>query len=368
MDVTSYLLGKKTGGGEVNNQNKDVTITENGSTTVSADAGYTGLGIVGISTNVQPDLETKSVTIIENGTTTVTPTAGKDGLSQVSVTTAVAPSGLDEYFKDTSNMVSINAGGWSSFVKKLPSTITLTGNDLSSRTWSSFFQGFQGNTIPKINSSIKPKYMTSFFASCINIEEINIKNIFDNIDFSENEQMYGTFQQMYKLKSVNLTDFDTSNVKTMAALFAYSGRDLTGNDYLPLDLTPLNMGKVTDISEMFRSAERTKTINMNNCDLNKVVNVTRIFDNTYALENLTFGINLGKGYLTTVSANYSNYKLDLSKCSHLTHDSLMSVINNLYDIATAGVQPQQLVLGATNLAKLSSAEIAIATNKGWTVS
>lgn len=46
----------------------------------------------------------------------------------------------------------------------------------------------------------------------------------------------------------------------------------------------------------------------------------------------------------------------------------MSVINGLYDIASAGVQPQKLVLGTTNLAKLSQAEIDIATNKGWTVS
>lgn len=78
--------------------------------------------------------------------------------------------------------------------------------------------------------------------------------------------------------------------------------------------------------------------------------------------------DLGKAYSITQSANYSYYKLDLSKATNLTHDSLMNVINNLYDIATAGVQAQQLVLGSTNLAKLTEDEIAIATNKGWTVS
>ena len=44
----------------------------------------------------------------------------------------------------------------------------------------------------------------------------------------------------------------------------------------------------------------------------------------------------------------------------------MNAINDLYDIASAGVQPQKLVLGSTNLAKLTAEEIAIATNKGWT--
>lgn len=46
----------------------------------------------------------------------------------------------------------------------------------------------------------------------------------------------------------------------------------------------------------------------------------------------------------------------------------MNLINNLYDIASKGCKTQQLKLGATNLAKLSEEEIAIATNKGWSVS
>ena len=47
----------------------------------------------------------------------------------------------------------------------------------------------------------------------------------------------------------------------------------------------------------------------------------------------------------------------------LTHDSLMSIINNLATVTTT----QTLTLGSTNLAKLSSEEKAIATNKGWTL-
>ena len=41
----------------------------------------------------------------------------------------------------------------------------------------------------------------------------------------------------------------------------------------------------------------------------------------------------------------------------------MSIINNLATVTT----PQTLTIGATNIAKLSSDEIAIAVNKGWTV-
>lgn len=97
MDVTSYLLGKKKGGGTpVNLQTKSVTITQNGTSSVEPDEGYNGLTKVNLTTNVQPDLESKSVTITANGTTTVTPTSGKDGLSQVAITTNVESSELEE--------------------------------------------------------------------------------------------------------------------------------------------------------------------------------------------------------------------------------------------------------------------------------
>ena len=54
MDITSYLLGKQAGGGggTPNLQGKSITITENGTQNISADAGYDGLSNVGITTNV----------------------------------------------------------------------------------------------------------------------------------------------------------------------------------------------------------------------------------------------------------------------------------------------------------------------------
>ena len=63
-----------------------------------------------------------------------------------------------------------------------------------------------------------------------------------------------------------------------------------------------------------------------------------------------------------------NYRLDLSPCSLLTKQSIINVLNNLYDIASKGCNTQSIVLGSTNIAKLTEDEIAIATNKGWTVS
>jgi hypothetical protein len=70
MDVTSYLLGKQAGGGggTPTLQDKSITITENGTTSVTADAGYDGLGEVDITTNVSggADLSEYFNTIIDN--------------------------------------------------------------------------------------------------------------------------------------------------------------------------------------------------------------------------------------------------------------------------------------------------------------
>ena len=92
------------------------------------------------------------------------------------------------------------------------------------------------------------------------------------------------------------------------------------------------------------------------------------------LTNLIFGTNLGKGY-TQKTSNLNEYCCGLSFVSLLNHESLMDVINKLYDlnltydVANGGtLYTQQLMLGSTNLAKLTPEEIAIATNKGWTVS
>lgn len=54
MDITSYILGKKAGGGSPAPvlQDKEVEITQNGETTITADSGYDGLSSVDITTNV----------------------------------------------------------------------------------------------------------------------------------------------------------------------------------------------------------------------------------------------------------------------------------------------------------------------------
>jgi len=66
------------------------------------------------------------------------------------------------------------------------------------------------------------------------------------------------------------------------------------------------------------------------------------------------------GGLIEIRKSYS-----LADSPLLSHDSLMNCINGLADLT--GQTGPTLTIGATNLAKLFAAEIAVGTAKNWTV-
>lgn len=64
MDITSYLLGKKAGGGGTGTlQVKEVTVTTNTTQNITADSGYDGLSKVILTTNVNtaPTIENSTL-------------------------------------------------------------------------------------------------------------------------------------------------------------------------------------------------------------------------------------------------------------------------------------------------------------------
>lgn len=136
----------------------------------------------------------------------------------------------------------------------------------------------------------------------------------------------------------------------------------------------LDTSKVTNMVEMFSNTYSLQEISLLDCS--KVVKMGNAL--FYVNPGVKLGgfLNFGQAFLTSASANYTDYTLNLSKgrnfsfstATNLTHESLMNVINNLYDIATKGVASQQLILGSKNLEKLTAEEIAIATTKGFSVS
>lgn len=134
------------------------------------------------------------------------------------------------------------------------------------------------------------------------------------------------------------------------------------------EIPPINTGKGTNFYKFMYMCNKVKRIPQ--LDFGSATTVDSFWqtgNNVVTLEYHGGYKDVGKAYSTTAPANTNSYRIVFDSYILLPHDSLMNVINNLYDIAKKGVASQKLVLGSTNLAKLTAEEVAIATNKGWTV-
>lgn len=258
MDVTSYLLGKKAGGGGGSEPTGTIDITSNGVKNVKSYASA--------NVNVQPDLETKSVTITENTTTTITPTSGKDGISSVAITTnvptGITPTGTINITQngthDVTNYASANvnvsggqtltiSSGTSSKAGYILTFENIPSLDITGTSCKNMFYNYTGSTIPVLNGTSNVTTMENMFYGCINVTNFNFDNYdtsnvtnmrtmfysssavaIRNLDCSSfNVQkvtdMAGTFQGLYQLAKLDISSFDFSGVTTFNNMFANCG-------------------------------------------------------------------------------------------------------------------------------------------------
>lgn len=158
--------------------------------------------------------------------------------------------------------------------------------------------------------------------------------------------------------SKNIYDNWDSTQTSCQAKFQYD-RKLV---YMPA----VDTSNVTSFQNMFGDCSSLTTVPQ--LDMSNATNIQGMFSYDSLLEDMGGFKNLGQSYSTGRQENYTYYTLNLATARQLTHESLMNIINNLYDIASLGCNKQKLGIGETNLAKLTAEEIAIATNKGWNVS
>lgn len=167
---------------------------------------------------------------------------------------------------------------------------------------------------------------------------------------------------------------DTSNVTTMNSMF----RGCTKLKYVPY----YNTSKVTNMYGMFDSCSGLTSLNLSNWDVSKVTNITNMFYGCKSLTSLNLSNwNMSKartntGIFSTCTSLINLYMdgatlpninlkyLSLDTCTALSVDSLVSILNAL---PTTTNSSYGLKIGATNLTKLSDEQVAIGTNKGWTI-
>lgn len=106
-------------------------------------------------------------------------------------------------------------------------------------------------------------------------------------------------------------------------------------------------------THVFYNAQSLHTIRK--LKVNKNVTFANWFTYDSALENIVIDGEIGQN-------------ISFADCKKLTHDSLMSIIEHLYNYKADGdTSTHTCTIGSTNLNKLSEAEIAIATEKGWSL-
>lgn len=294
-------------------QNKEVTPSEE-IQEITPDENFDGLKKVVV--NKIPDeyiIPKGSIEIVQNGIYNVT-----DKI-QVNVNT---PSINDYYGNTISPGEEYGDPGWYTAIKKIPK-FTLNENETSC---SYLFQQCP--------------------TSDIDISLLNTTNV---------TNMKGMFLGCGNLKSLNIEILNTSQVTDMEDMF-FKCTSLT-------TISQLDTHSVVEMRAIFYGCQSLTTVPQLNAE--RIRNISSAFSNCSSLINLGGLQDLGKNYVMPVD-NLSDYTLNLSTCNNLTHDSLMNVINSLYNISDKNTQ--SLILGATNLAKLTAEEIAIATERGWTVS
>lgn len=186
------------------------------------------------------------------------------------------------------------------------------------------------------------------------------------LDTSKMSSFGQMFQNCVYLESINLSSLNSTGIYNMDSMFS-SCQALDGNN---ITLGNFNTSKVQKIGYMFFNSPTR--VNLPELNADGAAGIQGFCGMNPELQNFNGLINVGKGYSTSQTANYSQYSFDLSGSPKLTEESLINILNNLYDIATMGVKTQKCTIGSDNVAKLTSEAgqqaLQNAGAKGWTVS
>jgi surface protein len=236
-------------------------------------------------------------------------------------------------------------------------------------------------------------YISSFFSDCTNLQYVpplDLSNItstsrmfyncsslitVSQLNTSNVTNMYYMFYNCSKLQSIPL--LNTTNVTDMHNMFEGCSSLIT----IPL----LNTSKVTNMSGTFRNCSSLITIPQINTS--QVTNMGNMFEvctnlqsipqlNTTNVTNMSyfFGTSGTLNNLTDIGG-FKNLKINwndaggLNKCPNLTYQSIINILENLYDFRGNGDNSttRTLRINSNSYDLLTDADKTMAVNKGWNI-
>lgn len=213
-------------------------------------------------------------------------------------------------------------------------------------TMASMFSGCNLlKTVPCYDTS-KVTTMGSMFYGCSQLRKVPR---FDTSNVTNMYQMFYNCTLLYEIPH-----FDTSKVTSMYGAF-YSCKIY--------ELPAFNTSNVLTMQNMLQSCSNLRTIPLLDCGAIQSGTSIDMFGSS-TMTNLT---DLGGFKDLGKNSGFTKPSIFLKNCKNLTKESVMNVINNLYDRKTAGYSVVTLPFNSVLLALLTDEEKAIATNKGWTL-
>lgn len=189
------------------------------------------------------------------------------------------------------------------------------------------------------------------FSYCYELEEFG-----GDLILSKCTSVHGN---MFESVSCPLPNIYIEAATSMGELLRYYTGTTVGNIISP---------KATFVS-IGMNKYNTKVETIGTIDASSATGITMFSDytsdNCPSIKNLGGFINYG---MKSNAGSVTSYSAGLSPCNNLTRSSVMNIINNLYDRATAGYSVLTIKIHPDALARLSDDDIAVATNKGWTIS
>lgn len=218
-----------------------------------------------------------------------------------------------------------------------------------------FFQCYSLAYVEKITGTENVTIMSNLFDGCKNLRFVDLSNM----DTSKNTTFHSIFSYCENLQSVDVSNWDTRNVTTLYQTF-YSCKSLT-----ELNLSNWDTRNVITVYSCFQSCDKLSSLDISGWDMSNVQNINYFIGNYGDFKVLT-DFKFGKNLKINWTGYGSPYRLP-----NLTVESLLSIIDGLYDFTGNGETPTSsqgtCQFGTTNLNKLTDEQKAVAVNKGWTL-
>lgn len=312
------------------NQNKTITITENGNYNVTYDKDiYTGIEEVNI------DVEVDTTDAYNEGKID----GIEEGIEQGKII------GREEAIESLPNLVVNENGFYEGPYKDIEVNVSQTAK-INVKDNGIKFGESTFTTVPDVFDFTGVSDVTRMFYRCFSLEQAPLFRTDMVTDFTS------IFSNCTNLKSIPF--YDTSNVQSFYQAF-YTCQSIE-------TIPQFDTSKAVDISEMLGDCYQLKSVPA--LDASNVENRGYGLFSWSTMENLT-----DFGGLINLKASIDGWGA-FNMTPNLTYESCINILNGLYDFTGNGETPnsnQGRLKVHQNFLNLVGDEISIGTNKGWTI-